>query len=369
MIFIKSRMGLSRPAFLCLTPLMERNNGRPHSRVQRAVRLLMAALPAFAGCGDAAREARSQEDGRIAVVLQTDWFPQPEHGGFYQALARGFYAEAGLDVTILPGGPNSMSVQKVLKGGAHFAMNRADTVYQLATRNVPIVMVMATLQHDPQAILLHADSPVRSLADLDGRRVMAVPGLAWIRWLEARYGIRMDIIPHDFGMERFISDPDFIQQCLLTNEPFYMRQAGVAVKVLPLRESGFDPCHGIYCLDQFAREHPDTVARFVAASVRGWRDFILGDPAPGFALIAARNPKMTPEFMAFSHATLRDQALVTGSEPGGSLVGWLDPARMAAMAREMRELRLVEPDSAPAHDWYTTRFLLKPGDEPSDALP
>jgi NitT/TauT family transport system substrate-binding protein len=251
-----------------------------------------------------------------------------------------------------------MSTQKVLKGRAHFAMNRADTIYNLWLREVPIQMVMATLQHDPQGILLHADNPVDSLADLDGRKVMAVPGLSWIKWLEARYGIEMEIIPHDFGMERFLNDPDFIQQCLVTNEPFYMRQAGAEVKVLPLRASGFDPYHGIYCLSGWADDNPDLVSRFVEASVRGWRDFILGDPSPAFELIAELNPRMTSDFMEFSYRTMHRENLVTGGSPDGSQVGWLDPARMEAMAKELQHLGLVEAgDNATGRTWYTTEFL------------
>lgn len=333
----------------------------------RQLALLVAGL-AMTGCG--------REDGGSAapsssfrVVLQTDWFAQPEHGGFYQALAKGYYEEAGLEVEILQGGPNAMTTQKVLKGTAHFAMNRADTIYGLATRGVGIVMVMATLQNDPQALLLHASNPINSFHGLDGQRVMAVPGLAWIRWLEARYGIKMEILPHDFGLQRFIQDPEFIQQCLLTSEPFHALQAGVETKVLPLRESGFNPYHGVYCLNSFAEEHPDVVARFVAASIRGWRDFALGDPAPALALIAEANPRMNAEFMDFSYRAMLRHALITGDDPHGGLVGQLDPARMEGLVEEMRRLGLIDTDEEPPAPWYSTRFLVKPADEPVRALP
>ena len=320
------------------------------------------------GCGG--EEGDSFRDGKRLqrVVLQTDWFPQPEHGGFYQALAKGFYEEAGLEVIILPGGPNAMSTQKVLKGQAHFAMNRADTIYSLAAREVPLLMVMATLQNDPQALLLHAGNPIEHLRELDREQVMAVPGLTWIRWLEARYGIELEIIPHDFGLERFINDPDFIQQCLLTNEPYYVREAGVEVKVLPLRESGFNPPHGIYCLRETALEDPEMVRRFVQASARGWRDFALNDPSPAFALIAELNPKMTPGFMEFSRNTLIREALITAK---GSGTGFLDPKRIDRLVRELHELGIVDPSDRPGDRWFTNRFLedFSPGDEPFDALP
>ncbi|MEX0332047.1 MAG: ABC transporter substrate-binding protein [Puniceicoccaceae bacterium] len=321
------------------------------------------------GCRRDAEPGNDLEAKLDQVILQTDWFPQPEHGGFYQALARGFYEEAGLSVTILPGGPNAMSTQKVLKGRADFAMNRADTIYSLCRRDVPVTMVMATLQHDPQALLLHASNPISTFEELDGRQVMAIPGLAWIRWLESRYGINLDIIPHDFGIERFLNDPEFIQQCLLTNEPFYVQQAGLEAKVLPLRESGFDPYHGIYCLRSLIEEDPDLVRRFVHASVRGWRDFILNDPEPALALIAGQNPKMNEAFIAFSYGAMQERRLVTGDGPDGHNVGRLDPSRMEVLAHEMEALEMLEDTSSPAGKWFTTQFLPKPGDAPASAHP
>jgi NitT/TauT family transport system substrate-binding protein len=331
--------------------------------------LFLAFLSCLSGCGPKASDTEA-DSGLTQVVLQTDWFPQPEHGGFYQALARGYYREAGLDVTILPGGPNAMTTQKVLKRNADFAMNRADTIYSLVARDVPIMMVMATLQHDPQALLLHASNPISSFEELDGKQVMAIPGLTWITWIEAKYGIQLDIIPHDFGMERFLNDPSFIQQCLLTNEPFYVRQQGAIPKVMPLRESGFDPYHGIYCLREFTENQPGVVERFVHASIRGWEDYIRNDPSPALNLISAKNPKMTAEFMAFSYETMRTQNLVTGNAEYPSQVGQLDPIRLEELVDELNKLGVVDSGIQPAlSDWVSTRFLPKPADAPSGELP
>lgn len=290
------------------------------------------------------------------VVLQTDWFAQPEHGGFYQALAKGYYREVGLDVTIVPGGPNAMTTQQVLRRRAHFAMNRADTIYGLVQQGVPIQLVMATLQHDAQAILLHAQNPITELAQLDGQRIMAIPGLMWIRWLKAKYGIEFTVIPHDFGLNRFFNDPDFIQQCLLTNEPFFAQQHGLAVRVLPLADSGFDPYHGIYALTDTIENNPDMVQRFVAASRRGWRDFIEGDPAPAFELISAANPRMSPELMKFSHQALKNHQLVRGRRDTPDY-GKLDSIRLNNLIQALHELGLVETANTQQADWFTLRFV------------
>ncbi|MGA1204411.1 MAG: ABC transporter substrate-binding protein [Opitutales bacterium] len=332
-------------------------------------RILCGAGWALTLCGLSGCQPAGEETGLDKVVLQTDWFAQPEHGGFYQAQANGYYREAGIEVEILPGGPNSMATQKIIKGRAHFAMNRADTICNMVARGVDVRMVMATLQHDSQGILLHDSSPVRQFEDLDRRRVMAIPGLAWIRWLEAKYDIHMEIIPHDFSLQRFFNDESFIQQCLVTNEPFYARQAGANPRVLRLRDSGFDPYHGIYCRESFARENPDLVRRFIAASIRGWKDYIMGDPSPALDRIAGLNPKMNPEFMAYCYAALKSEQLVTGVDQEGNDIGRLDPERMMGLERELVRLGLLETEDGLVSPWYSTEYLPMPGDEPVNALP
>ena len=83
------------------------------SPVLRIATVIFAAMLA-AGCGrEAVPAAAPKADARRKVVLQTDWFPQAEHGGFYQALAKGYYAEAGLAVTLISGGPGSSGTMKV----------------------------------------------------------------------------------------------------------------------------------------------------------------------------------------------------------------------------------------------------------------
>lgn len=314
----------------------------------------MVCIVTLCGCGRAPDSAASAPLRQ--VVLQTDWFAQAEHGGFYQALARGFYREAGLDVVILQGGPNALSTQKILSGTATFAMNRADTIFALSRKGIAVQMLMATLRHDPQAILLHASNPIERLDQLDGQRIMAVPGLMWVRWLKARYQIDFEIIPHDFGLQRFLADPLFIQQCLLTNEPFYVRREGAAPKVLPLAASGFDPPHGIYALTETIETDPELVRAFVAASIRGWRDFIHGDPTPAYDLIAARNPRMTRDFMDFSRDTLRERAMVAPSD-APELTGVLPTDRLHALAAELQRLGLIEESAtATTTPWFTNAF-------------
>lgn len=303
----------------------------------------MAALVA-AGCArePGADDSRAAAPARRKTVLQTDWFPQAEHGGFYQALAKGFYRQAGLDVEIRSGGPGVGIKVPVSTGEVDFGMNRSDDVMVVASRGLPLVMVAAVLQHDPQALMVHADSPVKSLKDLKGRAVTASVGMAWIPYIQKKYRLSFDLKPNTYSVAAFLADKDSIQQCFVTNEPFYAQQQGVRVRTLPLAESGYDVYHTIICRRDLVRSSPERVRVFVAASIRGWRDYLEGDPAPAHAVILERNRHMTREQLDFSRGELILRSLVTGDRTRGEDIGQLSLARLAAELDVLLELKVMD---------------------------
>jgi NitT/TauT family transport system substrate-binding protein len=122
----------------------------------------------------------------IPVSLQTDWYPQAEHGGFYNALVKGYCKEAGLDVTILPGGPSSSPTELLVTGGADFGMDSSDHVLVDDAERLDIVAVGATMQQDPQAAMVHAEDPASRFEDLEGRTVPAVPGAIWFQYFDTQ---------------------------------------------------------------------------------------------------------------------------------------------------------------------------------------
>ena len=101
------------------------------------------------------------------VSFGTNWVPEAEHGGFFQALADGTYKSYGLDVTIVPGGPNENNRMLLIAGKIDFFMS-ANTLqsFDAAANNVPLVAVAAIFQKDPQVFVTHPESKVTKLEDL-----------------------------------------------------------------------------------------------------------------------------------------------------------------------------------------------------------
>jgi NitT/TauT family transport system substrate-binding protein len=315
------------------------------------------ALLLLAGCGK--KEAAADSGAAPAlkkVRFQTDWYPQAEHGGFYQALAKGYYRDAGLDVEILQGGPGPTAAQKVMGGSAEIAMGSSDAIMVNVANGLPFIMIGATMQHDPQAILVHDESPVKTFSDLNGKSIMALPGSNWIDYLKARYTMDFKLIPLNFSLAQFMADKNFIQQCFITNEPFYAGKNGAKARALLIADSGYDPYRVFFTTQRYAKENPETVRAFVAASIRGWDDFITGDPSPAKALIAKRNEQMSEEFMNYSLGAMKEHELVAGHPAAGERTGLLTHARMQAQMDLLVKLKII-PTALPLEKVVSFDFL------------
>lgn len=308
------------------------------------VRLLVGAAALLAaGCGKKSTEADAGPDSAPPQVrLQADWYAQAEHGGYYQAIAKGFDREEGVRLSITPGGPGSFGPQKVATGQAEFSMGRSDDIMLAIQQGMPLVIVTALMQHDPQALLLHDENPVRSFADLDGKSVMTTPGAAFIEFIQRKYQVRINVIPINYGLAQFMADKNFIQQCFVTNEPYFVRKNGANPRAILIAESGYDPYRVIFTSQRFLREKPEAVRGFVRAAARGWHDFLHGDPAPGMALISRDNEKMDADFMNYSIRAMNERRLVTGHAERGERIGLITRERLQAQMDALVALGMLK---------------------------
>jgi NitT/TauT family transport system substrate-binding protein len=298
----------------------------------------------LAGCGKGQLSAPAGGTGESAlpkVRFKDDWFPQAEHGGFYQALAKGYYKEAGIDVEIVPGGPGVPVDEIVLAGQVDLAMGRSDDIIAWDSLGLPFVIVGVYMERDPQAILVHDESPVKTFADLNDKTIMGVQGSNWIEYIKAHYHIDFRLIPSNFGIAQFMADKNFIQQCFVTDEPYYILKNGGHPRTLIMSDSGFNPYRIIYTTQKFAREHPAEVRAFMAASLRGWDDYMNGDPSPGKALIAKSNPQMSQEFMDYSNKAMHDYHIVSGKPEAGEKLGLMTRKRLQEQVDDLVRLKII----------------------------
>jgi len=325
------------------------------------VLVLMASVAGLAGCGKKAAEpASTAKAGEpVKIRFQTDWYPQPEHGGYYQALAKGFYAAEGLDVEILPGGPNAQVRESVGLGRTEIGMTNGDDVIVAIARGVPIKMVGAEMQRDPQGILFHTEHPLHSLKDLEGRTLMAGSVSTWLEVLRKKDGINFTQLPLVGDLARFMADKNLVQQCFVTNEPYFARQRGADVGAILIASDTYAPYRVMFTSNDYLAKHPEIVAKFVRASVKGWVDYLAGDPTPANQLILAKRSDLTPEFMAYSIKAMNDYMLVSGDPARGEFAGQITAARLEKQIKLLQEVGVLDKP-VKVEDVATFDFVPKP---------
>ena len=315
----------------------------------------LAALLVFplAGCRNS---APTPANGLTPVRLQLDWYPQPEHGGFFTAQRLGYYKAEGLDVTLLPLPQYGSVASIVASGQAEFGLSSSVEMLEWGSNGLPVLAVGATMQHDPQAVMVHPDSPIRDFKDLEGHAIAAQTGAVWLKYVIARYKLQnVREIPVTRSIANFLADPNYVQQIFVTSEPFFAKQAGVQVRTLLISSSGYDPYRVQFTTRDFAAQHPDVVAKFVRASIRGWKEY-LRDPAATNALLLKLNPALNPAQEVYSAQALRDGGFVTGTAPGGDQTGQMTAARWQTISDQLKSLGIVQSSLDPATA-YSLKFL------------
>ncbi|MGH7946027.1 MAG: ABC transporter substrate-binding protein [Opitutaceae bacterium] len=311
----------------------------------------LALLPAFAA-----------DKPSFKLTVQLDWVAEPEHGGFYQAEARGFFQEEGLDVTLIPGGPGAHVMPSVATGKADIGQADSTNTLLQQAEGLPVVQFAAVFQDDPSGILVHADSSVRAFKDLQGKTIVARPEWAFLKYLEKKYTLKFSIIPQNFSVAAFLSNKEALQQGYFIAEPFHiMKAGGKQPRFLSTWDAGFRAYAVLVTNRRFAREHPTELRAFVRAYIRGWRDYLERDPKPAHDAMKKANPTNTDDFMLFSRKMILEEKLVTGRDRDGGpqKIGRLDPARFATQISQLEDLDILAKGKVTPASAMTTEFLPK----------
>ncbi len=296
-----------------------------------------------------------------SVTFATDWRAQAEHGGFYQALAHGYYEEAGRNVRILQGGPGVNVPQLLAAHTVEFGLGSNNFIpLNIAAAEAGSKAVMASFQKDPQVFITHPRDDVKSIADMKGKPIMvsdATVSAFWL-WLKSKYGFDdSQIRKYTFNLAPFLTDPSAIQQGYLSSEPYMIRQEGVEPQVFLLSDYGY-PGYAAFILasDRMIADDPETVQAFVDASIKGWVSYLYGDPSPANALIKRDNPEMTDEVIANAINLMKENGIVDSGETLTLGVGAMTDARWKQFYDEMVEAGVYDA-SLDLHSAYTLEFV------------
>ncbi len=291
------------------------------------------------------------------VTLQLKWKHQFQFAGYYAALAKGYYREAGLDVTLREAQPGLDPTHEVLAGKADYGVGNSDLLL-LRHRGEPVVVLAAIFQHSPMVLLVRGASGVTDLQGLHDRELMMLNSesaelFAYFKF-EGIDPAKLRIRPHTLNIEDFIAGKVDGMSAYGTDEPWNLRQRHVPFLQFTPRAGGID-FYGdnLFTTERELKEHPARVRAFRAASLRGW-EYALKNPDEIVDLILRDYPsRLTREHLKFE--ALETIGLM---HPGLIEVGHMNPGRWRHMAETYAEFNMLP------RDFDLTGFLYDPNPRP-----
>ena len=278
------------------------------------------------------------------VTLQLNWKHQFQFAGYYAAIEKGYYREAGFDVRLREAETGEDPVAAVLAGRARFGVAASELAVRRA-QGQPVVALATILQHSPLVLLARGAGGADSIHELAGKRVMLAPHEAELYAYLARENVpivSLSVVPHSFDTRDLIEGRVEAMSGYSTDEPFTLRRAGLAFATFTPRSGGID-FYGdtLFTTEEEIRRHGKEVSAFRDASLKGWR-YAMAHPAEIVDLILAgygkRHSRDHLLFEAAEMARLMQPELVE--------IGHMTPGRWRAIADTYAELGMVPKDAS-----------------------
>jgi NitT/TauT family transport system substrate-binding protein len=301
-----------------------------------------------------------------AVTFATNWKAQAAHGGFYQAVADGTYKKYGLEVTIRQGGPQVNNRPLLPARRIDFLMTgNLLHSFDNVKNGIPVVVVAAMFQKDPQALMAHPGQGYENFAALKNAptALIAKDGqFTWWQWLKVVHGFKDETLkPYNYNLGPFLAQPKAIQQGYSVAEPIYIQEQGKFKPVVHLlADHGFSTYSTlIEARTETVKNNPDLVQRFVDASVIGWVNFMYGNRSAANALMMKDNPEISLAEIEASVVLMKQQGIVDSGEAQTMGIGAMNAARIQDFFNQMVKAGLYQAKDVDLSKVATTQFVNK----------
>jgi NitT/TauT family transport system substrate-binding protein len=232
------------------------------------------------------------------VKLRLDWVFGAEHAPIFLAKEKGFFAQEGIDVELLPGEGSSVTVKLVGNRDADFGYASADQALMATARDLPVVSTAVVLQKNPTALIFRRAQNIRDAkTDLYGKvigvQLKSVTGRHWeaLKKILSLDATKLKEVPADGALVPLIAAGRIdVGVGFYFNDALKLRASGEDVDWILLENLGLKMYStSLLTNAQLIKDNPDLVRRFTRAFIRGWT-YSAKNPAEAMKAFIAANP-------------------------------------------------------------------------------
>jgi len=294
------------------------------------------------------------------VTFQLNWMAGGPNAGFAAAVAEGFYKEVGLDVTLVQGNGSGNTAQLVASGRSQLAYADAVAVSQLIAKGAPMKIVATVYQSNPNAVMSLKKANIKSVKDLAGKKVGVPSGSSQTTMLplllKSNNLKESDIDMIDMPVASMV--PALLQgqvDAVLGSIDAYQIQAeaqGAQLDVYRFADHGVPTVStSIFASNQYLKDNPEVVRKFVAASLKGW-GFALDNPDKTIKDVKVVFPEVN-EKLAAAELKAITPLFCSG---GAKYLGKAEDALWTKSQELLSEVKLLPAGQDPK-TYYTNDFL------------
>lgn len=237
-------------------------------------------------------------------------------------------------------------------GRAQFGLETGAHILEARARGIPLVAIAATFQQSPAALFFHKGQVIRDFRDLNGRTVFTQIAAPEWAYQKRKYGLnQVRDLQFQGSYAAFASDPKAVAQGYLTSTGDQLAAQGIATDSIRSAEDiGYASV--LFTTESMVRDHPDTVAAFVQATKRGWKDY-RAQPADTIRLLLPYTAGRSTEDLL--REIRRQESFIWTDDAARNGWGWMTRARWQQaidQAVTQGAIQPIDPDSV-----FTTRFL------------
>ncbi len=282
------------------------------------------------------------------VKFGTNWVAQAEHGGFYQAVVDGTYEKCGLEVEIVPGGPNVNNRALLLAGKIDFLMDgNLLQPFNSVKEKIPMVVVASVFQKEPQVILTHPGQGLDTWESLKSAKTLLIGNggyQSFYRWMVSIGFKDEQRKPYTYSAAPFLADKKSGQQGYVTSEPYQIeKEAGFKPNIFLLADYGFDTYSTLIdTMQATIDKNPKAVQCFVDGSIIGWNNYMYGDRTAANKMIQQHNPDLSDDAMAFAVAQMQKFGIVDSGDSLKLGVGAMTDERIKSFYDKMVKAKVID---------------------------
>lgn len=275
------------------------------------------------------------------IKLGLNWKPEPQFGGFYEALRTDLFKKNQLKVEILPGGSGTPTIQMLMSGQLDYAIVSADEILLSYDRqnNEKILALFAVYQKNPQILMVPQTSNIQSLSQLfaSDYQIAAQSGLPYFQYLvKKNKSMKAKVVPYSGGIAQYLSLTQFAQQGFATAEPLLAEKANKPAKVFFIADEGYNPYTTVLAVNKkYYDKNINQTKKIVQVVRQSWESYLKNSNDTN-KLMNQLNPSMDLEAMNQS-AKAQVQLIQTGPP-----VGAMTEKRWTELYQQLLDLKIIK---------------------------